>query len=111
MEKKTKVVIPCGYLHDPYGNHYYLLSPHPIPSDSWVTDGRQAWQAVKYNRDTGNIAGGQRTVICSTQSTVELCTLDPIIISAYDWEEIEESMSEIDEYERQVLRYDPVYEP
>lgn len=120
MEKIKVKVTPCGYLHDHHAHSWYLLSPHPIPPDSWVTDGRQAWQAVVrdvvFHDDLQDFVyhpvGGQVTVICSTQSTVELCTVEPIEIDAYDWEK-QESMTpeEIEEYERQTLRYDNVFQP
>lgn len=97
METIKKKVVPCGFLFDPYGNLYFLLSPRPIPWDSWATDKRQAWQCVravevwdkKLKRHKLVPYGGQVSVVCSIESTIEIGVVEPIEINTYFWERAE----------------------
>jgi hypothetical protein len=117
MEKVMTKIYPRGYLHDTLGNHYYLLGVHPVDWDNWVGD-RQAWQVIKaeYNFDDKGVdeykpAGGRMTVICSNQSTVELCVIEPFEIEEYAWVEESMTIEEMEEEEKQQLRFDEIFAP
>jgi hypothetical protein len=116
MEKVMTKVTPRGYLHDTLGNHYYLLGVHPVEWDNWTGD-RQAWQVIKagYNFDEDGCTddfkpvGGRMTAIVSNQSTVEFCTIEPFEITEYDWAEQSMSIEEMEDEERQQLRFENIF--
>ena len=49
------------------------------------------------------------TVICSNQSTVEFCTVEPFEIEEYDWAEQSMSIAEMEDEERQQLRFENIF--
>jgi hypothetical protein len=117
MEKVITKVTPRGYLHDTLGNHYYLLGVHPVDWDNWTGD-RQAWQVIKadysYTDEDEQVyrpVSGRMTAIVSNQSTVEFCTIEPFEITEYDWAEQSMSVEEMEEEERQQLRFDAIFSP
>ncbi len=44
-EKKFREVQPCGMLYT-FGREYFLLSPQPLPKDSWQGDNAYRWVVV-----------------------------------------------------------------
>ena len=117
MEKVMTKVTPRGFLHDTLGNHYYLLDTHPLDWDNWTGD-RQAWQVIKADfeyLDNDEVifkpVSGRMTVICSNQSTVELTTVEPFEISEYNWAEQSMTIEEMEDEERQQMRFDEIFAP
>lgn len=115
MEKVMISITPRGFLHTPNGEHYYLLGTSPIGWDSWIGD-RQAWQVIKADysfTDTDDEVyrpvSGRMTAIVSNQSTVEFCTIDPFEIVEYDWAEQSMTIEEMEDEERQQLRFDNIF--
>ena len=115
MEKVMISITPRGFLHTPNGEHYYLLGTSPVEWDNWTGD-RQAWQVIKadYSYTNGDEViyrpvSGRMTAIVSNQSTVEFCTVEPLEIEEYDWAEQSMTIEEMEDEERQQLRFENIF--
>lgn len=49
MDEKLRVVQPCGILSTNAEEDYYLISPEPIPGDSWEGDNCYRFAVVPIN--------------------------------------------------------------
>ncbi len=69
-EKKFREVQPCGMLYT-FGREYFLLSPQPLPKDSWQGDNAYRWVVVpnKMNLESESYPFARHIV--STAFTVE----------------------------------------
>lgn len=85
---------PCGKLFTATGQEYFLLSPHPLPKDSWQHDQQQMWNVVpaESQADTVDdriqyVYSYARQVVCSNP-TVEFLTFDnPIYVRVKELQE------------------------
>ncbi len=123
MEKVINQAKPYGILYTVTGQEYFLLKPAPNAfKDSWQHDHQQRFTVVKreweYDEETNTSnyvpVGSVIQLIC-TNPTIELYDVPEIEYETILYEEEEFvnkslSVEEMEEEERQQLRFDEIFE-
>jgi hypothetical protein len=100
MDEKLKVVVPYGILYTIIET-YYLLSPQPIPGDSWERDNTYRFVCVPIQPEaveqkgykTAIVYGYARHVVTNAFAIEYKADLSPITIQVLD--ELDLSQTEI----------------